>query len=299
MQCTENYTNFLSISTLKSQQHFQLHIKEKLKTALLKKSFYAIIKIKNIKEVINVSNENILIGKNAVLEALKAGRHIDSIWLSCEKQNANMKQIIEIAEKNKINIKKCTHHKLESISKNTNHQGIIAIAKAYQYTDVDTILSNANTKGEPPFIIIADGIEDTHNLGAIIRSAECAGAHGVIIPQRHSAQINQTVSKTSAGAIEHILIARVKNIAQEIKKLQKKSVWVYGLESGGKSWSTCDFTAATALVIGSEGKGISRLVTEYCDEIVSLPLLGSISSLNASVAGGIVMYEVVRQRKSK
>lgn len=246
-----------------------------------------------------MSNSNILIGKNAVLEALKAGRQIKSIWLSCEKQNTSVRQIIEIAEKTKLNIKKCDQHKLESICKSANHQGIVAIAKAYQYADVDSIISRANKKGEPPFIIIADGIEDTHNLGALIRSAECAGAHGVIIPQRHSAQINQTVSKTSAGAIEHIPIARVKNIAQEIKKLQKKDIWVYGLEAGGKSWETNDFTVATALVIGSEGKGISRLVTEYCDEIISLPLLGSITSLNASVAGGIVMYEVVRQRKFK
>lgn len=245
-----------------------------------------------------MSNKNILIGKNAVLEALKAGRQIESIWVACEKQNSSVKEIISIAEKNKLNIKKCDQHKLESISKSRNHQGIVAIAKAYQYADVDTILERAKAKDEPPFIIIADGIEDTHNLGAIIRSAECAGAHGVIIPQRHSAQVNQTVSKTSAGAIEHIPIARVKNIAQEIKKLQEKGLWVYGLEAGGKAWSTCDFTVPTALVIGSEGKGISRLVTEYCDEIVSLPLLGFITSLNASVAGGIVMYEVIRQRKS-
>lgn len=249
--------------------------------------------------MINLSNENILIGKNAILEALKADRQIEAIWVSCKKQNASVQQILTMAEKNKIHIKKCDQHKLESISGSTNHQGMVAIAKAYQYTDVDTILSLAKAKNESPFIIITDGIEDTHNLGAIIRAAECAGAHGVIIPQRHSAQINQTVSKTSAGAIEHIPIARVKNIAQEIKKLQKKGIWVYGLEAGGKPWSTCDFTAATALVIGSEGKGISRLVSEYCDEIVSLPLRGSITSLNASVAGGIVMYEVVRQRKSK
>ena len=176
------------------------------------------------------------------------------------------------------------------------HQGVAAVCAAADYAEVENILSLAQERGEPPFLVILDGIEDPHNLGAIVRSAECAGAHGVIIKKRHGAGLTFTAYKAAAGALEYIPVARVTNIADTIEDLKKKNIWVYGADMDGVDYRECDFSGAAALVIGSEGKGISRLVREKCDQIVSLPLKGKINSLNASVAAGILMYKIAEKR---
>jgi len=183
------------------------------------------------------------------------------------------------------------------MTNNANHQGIVAITSIKEYSTVDDILALALKRNESPFIVILDEIEDPHNLGAIIRTAECSGAHGVIIKKRHSAGLSYTVAKSSAGAVEYLPVARVTNISATIDELKEKGIWVYGADMNGTDYRKCDFSGGAAIVIGNEGTGISRLVREKCDTIVSLPLKGKINSLNASVSAGIVVYEAVRQRK--
>lgn len=243
-----------------------------------------------------MKKNNIIIGKNSVLEALKTKRKIEMIMVSKMKKKQGTTEILNLARSMGISIVECDTKELDKKCDNSNHQGVIAIVPAYEYASVDDILKKAKLRNEKPFIIIADKIEDPHNLGAIIRTAECAGAHGVIIPQRRAAEITYTVNKTSAGAVEHVLVAKVRNISQTVDDLKKIGIWVFGMEADGNLWTDVDFTGASAIVVGSEGNGLSRLVREKCDMIVSLPLKGKVTSLNASVAGGIMMYEVVRQR---
>ena len=195
-----------------------------------------------------------------------------------------------------ILVKEVDRTKLDYVSGNENHQGIVAFAAVREYSTVDDILAYAAEKDEPPFIVILDEIEDPHNLGAIIRTAECAGVHGVIIPKRRSVGLSYTVGKASAGAIEYMRVARVTNIAALIDDLKSKGVWVYGADMNGTDYQKCNFSGACAIVIGNEGKGISRLVREKCDVIVSLPMKGQINSLNASVAAGIIMYSAMKDR---
>lgn len=244
----------------------------------------------------NELRDELIIGRNPVMEALKAGRNIDTIYVSRGEKQGSVGKIIATARDAGILIKETDPKKLGFMCGNANHQGVIARVAAHGYATVDDIFARAEEKGENPFIIIADEISDPHNLGAIIRSAECAGAHGVIVPKRRSATLNYTVDKTAAGALEYIPVARVSNLAAVMEELKERGVWIYGTDMEGETWCQTDLKGPLALVVGSEGKGMGRLVREHCDFILSLPLSGHISSLNASVAAGIVMYEVSRQR---
>ena len=240
------------------------------------------------------SKEEIIYGKNAVTEALKAERPIDTVYLLKNAQGMN--QIVALAKKQGIVIKDVSEDKLKVLC-GDKHGGTAAVMSAVTYCTVDDILENAEKKGKPPFIIICDEIQDPHNLGAIIRTAEASGADGVIIPKRRSATVNSTVFKTSAGAAAWVNIARVSNLVDTIKTLKKHGVWVYGAEADGTPIDKADLSGAIALVIGSEGFGLGKLVRENCDVVLSLPMFGKVNSLNASVCAGILMYEAVKYRK--
>ncbi|MGN0518441.1 MAG: 23S rRNA (guanosine(2251)-2'-O)-methyltransferase RlmB [Acutalibacteraceae bacterium] len=240
--------------------------------------------------------EDIIAGRNPVNEALKSGRAIDSLYVLKGQHTGTLSAIIAKAKGMGITIKECDVKKLDYMCAGAVHQGVVAVAAVKEYSSVDDILAYADRKGESPFIIILDEIEDPHNLGAIIRTAECAGAHGIIIPKRRSAGLTFTVGKASAGAVEYLPVARVTNISVEIDKLKEKGVWIYCADMDGTTWCQTDLTGPIALVIGNEGSGVSRLVKEKCDGVLSLPLLGRVSSLNASVAAGIITYEISRQR---
>lgn len=243
-----------------------------------------------------IKNE-IVEGRNAVIEALRAGRAIDKIFIAKGDVDKTLGHIASKARDKGVVVVECDRKKLDFMSQTHAHQGVIALCAVREYCTVEDIFAVAGERGEKPFIIVCDEISDPHNLGAIIRSAECAGAHGVIIPKRRSAGLTAIVDKASAGAAEHMAIARVPNIPAAIKELKDRGLWVYGTAADGQSdlWHT-DFTGNVALVIGSEGDGMGRLVRESCDFIVSLPMKGQVSSLNASAAAAIVMYEVLRQR---
>ncbi len=243
------------------------------------------------------AGQDLIVGKNAVLEALRANRGIDTIYLAETEQTAGVAgKIRALARDAEIVVKTATRQKLDQMSGGIPHQGVVASCSCAEYSSVEDILGESVRKGTPPFLIVADEIEDPHNLGAIIRTAEACGADGLILPKRRSASLNATVYKTSAGAASVLKVARVPNLVACIKELKKQNIWVFGAEMEGASWDSLDFKIPCALVIGSEGKGISRLVKEQCDFFATLPMRGQINSLNASVAAGILMYEVVRQR---
>lgn len=244
-------------------------------------------------------NENQLEGRNAVLEVLKSGRDIEKIIVQNGNVEGTIRRIAGMARERGIVVQEAARQKLDEMSQTKNHQGVIAIVSEHEYAEVDDILRSAAEKGEKPFIIILDNITDPHNLGAVIRTAECAGAHGVIIPKRRSVGLTAVVGKTSAGALEYMPVARVTNIARTIEELKKQGVWVACADMDGEDYYDASLDGAIALVIGSEGEGVSRLVKEKCDFTVSIPMYGKISSLNASVAGALLMYEVVRQRNYK
>lgn len=243
---------------------------------------------------------DLIIGRNAVREALEAGREIDRLTVLRQKDGkkpeGSLQKILGKAKDLKIPVFYADRQKLDRMAEGRNHQGIIAAVTEYEYVSVEDLLKTAADRGEPPFLVILDGLEDPHNLGAVMRTAECAGAHGIIIPERRSVSVNATVMKTSAGAAEHIGCARVKNIARTIEDLQKEGIWIYGCDMDGGDLYGTDLRGPAAIVIGNEGKGISRLVREKCDFIISIPMKGRINSLNASNAAAIVMYEAVRQR---
>lgn len=241
--------------------------------------------------------EGFIAGKNAVLEALKSNMPLDSVFISGNQ--GILHQISELAKERNIPVKMVTDSKLSQMTDNAVHQGAVATGAYGNYVSIEKILETAKEKGEPPFIIICDEIQDPHNLGAIIRTAEASGVHGVIIPKRRSASLNLTVGKTSAGAASWVQVARVPNLVSAMKILQENGVWIYGTDASGSDYTEIDFTGATAIVIGSEGEGMRRLTAETCDVMLKLPMYGKINSLNASVAGGIFMYEVVRQRNIK
>lgn len=243
----------------------------------------------------NIKND-IIAGRNPVFEAVKSGRSIDKILIAKGAKNGAVIGILAKAKERKIPVKEVDSKKLDFLSGGAVHQGIVATASIKEYSSIEDIFALAEERNEPPFIVVLDEIEDPHNLGAIIRSAECAGAHGVIIPERRSATLNYTVGKASAGAVEYLPVARVTNIAKCIDSLKEKNVWVFGADMDGTDYRECDFSGGVALVIGNEGKGMSRLVREHCDSIVSLPVKGHIDSLNASVAAGILMYRVAESR---
>lgn len=235
-------------------------------------------------------------GRNAVLEAFRSGKPIDKVFLLDGCMDGPLKTIAREAKKHDTIINYVNKERLEQLSETGKHQGVIAMAAAYEYADVDTILKKAEEKGEPPFILLLDGIEDPHNLGAIIRTANLAGAHGVIIPKRRAVGLTATVAKTSAGAINYTPVAKVTNLTQTMKELKEKGMWFVGADMGGETMYNLDLTGPIGVVIGSEGEGISKLVKENCDFIASIPMKGDIDSLNASVAAGVLTYEIVRQR---
>lgn len=241
--------------------------------------------------------QNRIEGRNPVLEALKSGREIDKILVQSGEKNGSLKKIIAVAREKKTVVTEMERRRLDAMSVTHSHQGVIAFAAAREYSTVEDILKSAADKGEQPFIVIADDLTDPHNLGSVIRTANAAGAHGVIIPKRNSVGLSPVVEKTSAGALEFTPVARVSNLASTIEFLKKKNIWVVGADmDGSETIYTHDFSGAVAIVVGSEGKGVSRLVREKCDFIVSIPMNGQINSLNASVAAALMMYEVVRTR---
>ena len=243
------------------------------------------------------NREDLIEGRNAVIEALRAGRTIDKIYIAKGDVDQTLGHIASKARSAGVVVVEADRRKLDAMSQTHAHQGVIALCAVKEYCTVADILAIAQARGDPPFVIVCDEISDPHNLGAIIRSAECAGEHGVIIPKRRSAGLTAVVDKTSAGAVEHVAIARVPNLSAAIGELKKSGLWVYGAAAEGASpmWQT-DLTGPVCLVIGSEGDGIGRLVRENCDFLVSIPLKGQISSLNASAAAAVLMYEVLRQR---
>ena len=235
-------------------------------------------------------------GRNAVIEAYRSGKPIDKLFILDGCQDGPMMTIKREAKKHDTLVKYVTKERLDQLSETGKHQGVIAYAAAYEYAEVDDILETAKKKGEPPFIFLLDNIEDPHNLGAIIRTANLAGAHGVIIPKRHAAGLTSTVAKTSAGALNYTPVAKVSNLGQTIEELKKEGMWFVCADMGGDLMYNLNLTGPMGVVIGNEGEGVSRLVKEKCDFVAAIPMKGDIDSLNASVAAGILAYEVVRQR---
>ncbi len=246
----------------------------------------------------NEKENNLIIGRNAVSEALKSGRNIDTLLVVRGERNGSVGRIIAECKEKGVVIKEVDKKKLDFMCGQGNHQGVAAYAAVHEYSSVEDIFNLAKERGEEPFIIICDELEDPHNLGAIIRTAETAGAHGVIIPKRRNASLTWAVGKASAGAVEYVPVARVGNLASTIDELKEKGLWVYTADMNGQNWCETDFKGPVALVVGSEGNGVSRLIKEKSDFIISLPMKGKITSLNASVAAGILMYEVSRQRSN-
>ena len=237
----------------------------------------------------------LICGRNAVIELLKTDREVDTVYISSE-EGEKLSYIAAMARARKIVVKNVPASKLSKMCGKERHQGVAAWAAATEYVDIDDILDMARKKHEDPFIIVADGIEDPHNLGAIIRTAECAGAHGLIFPKRGGSSITSAVQRASAGAATRLPLARVPNIAAAVRRLKDEGVFVYCADMDGEYCADVDMTGACALVVGSEGSGVSRLVKQLCDVTISLPLRGEIQSLNASVAAGAIIYEIVRQR---
>lgn len=241
--------------------------------------------------------ENIIIGRNPVLEAIKSGRTIEKILIKKGKYEGSMVPVVKKAKEARIIIQEGDRAKLDAIAQGENHQGVIAYVSDFKYSSVNDIIEYAAQKGEAPFVVLCDKITDPHNLGAIIRTAECVGVHGVIIPKRGSVGVNATVEKTAAGATEHMKVAKVTNLAETIEDLKKQGMWFVAADMGGEEMYNIDLKGSLGIVVGSEGDGVSRLVREKCDFIATIPMYGKINSLNASVAGGILMYEALRQRK--
>lgn len=237
---------------------------------------------------------DVLAGRNAVMEALKSGRPIDSIYILKGNTQGSLGKIVAMAKDEGIPVKDATPQKMESLCSNLNHQGVAAVVACRDFSTMADIMAKAGD--EPPFVVICDNIEDPHNLGAIIRTAEAAGAHGVIIPKRRGVGLTATVAKTSAGAVEYMPVVRVANIVSCIDELKEQGFWIFCADMDGETWCQADMKGKIGLVVGSEGFGVSRLTKEHCDFVVSLPMKGHVNSLNASVAAGIIIYEAVRQR---
>ena len=240
---------------------------------------------------------NIICGRNPVLEAIRSGREIDRLFVAHGVSGGSISEIIAKCSKKGILIKEISPQKLDYYCGGANHQGVAVMFATQEYSTVEDILALAKERNEMPFIIVCDEIEDPHNLGAIIRTAEAGGVHGIIIPKRRSASLNVTVAKAACGALEYMKVARVTNIANTIDQLKQEGVWVFGADMDGTDFEKIDFNIPCAIVIGNEGKGIGMLTAKKCDGIVSLPMLGKINSLNASVAAGILIYEVVKRRR--
>lgn len=243
--------------------------------------------------------DDIICGRNSVLELLKSNKDINKIWIERGEKHGSIKEIIAKAKEARIVIVEVEKAKLDAMT-TENHQGVIASVPPFDYCEIEDILELAKSKNETPFVLLLDGIEDPHNLGAIIRTAETAGVHGIVIPKRRSASVNSTVSKVSAGATTYMKIARVNNLNETIRKLKENGLWIIGTDGAAKTqYYEQDLTGPIGIVIGSEGFGMSKLVKENVDILIKIPMKGQITSLNASVAAGIVMYEVVKQNISK
>ena len=252
---------------------------------------------KNEKQLEENEYDDIVEGRNAVLELLDSDRDINKIFVQSGERHGSINKIIAIAKENKVVVTEVEKSKLDFMSKTKNHQGVIAVVPPFNYCEVEDILEYAKSKNEDVFILILDGIEDPHNLGSIIRTAETAGVHGIIIPKRRTVTVNSTVAKVSAGAVEHMKIARVNNITDTIRKLKENGLWIIGTDGSATTlYYNQDLKGDIAIVIGSEGFGMSRLVKENTDMLVKIPMKGKFNSLNASVSAGIVMYEAVKQR---
>lgn len=244
--------------------------------------------------------DDVLVGRNAVTEALKSGRGINKLWIASGDREGSVSEIAALAKERGIVVQYVERGKIESLAGGHRHQGVLAYVAPVPYAELDDILKAAEEKGEAPFLVLLDELEDPHNLGALLRTADATGVHGILIPKRRSVSLNATVAKTSAGAVEYVPVARIGNIAQTLKKLKEKGFWVAGADMDGeKAYYEADLTGPLVLVVGSEGRGMSRLTKEACDFIVSMPMVGRINSLNASVAGSILMYESMRQRLQK
>ena len=240
----------------------------------------------------------LIYGKNPVTEAIVSGKTINKIYVS--KTNKDLYEIIKLAKSKKIVVVESDKSKLDKMVEHKNSQGIVASITDYEYFEIDDILNEANKRGEPPFVIILDKIEDPHNLGAIIRTAECLGAHGIVIQKRNACQVTDTVEKVAAGATSFVKVSRVTNITETIKYLKEKGLWIYGLDmDGAENIYDTKFEGAIGIVVGNEGSGISRLVKENCDFMIKIPMTGNINSLNASVSTAISIYEVIRQKNKK
>ncbi len=238
-------------------------------------------------------------GRNAVLEAFRSGKTIDKLFVQENSKDGPIQTILREAKKHDTIVRRVTKERLDQISETGKHQGVIAYAAAYEYAEVEDILKNAEEKGEPPFVILLDGIEDPHNLGAIIRTANLAGAHGVIILKNRAVGLTATVAKASAGALNYTPVAKVTNLVSTMESLKKRGLWFVCADMGGEEMYRLDLTGPIGLVIGSEGSGVGRLVRENCDMTAAIPMKGEIDSLNASVAAGVLAYEIVRQRLKK
>lgn len=244
--------------------------------------------------------EDVLIGRNAVIEAIRSGRGINKLLIADGDKEGSVKEVISLAKEQGIVIQFVERSKIEGIAGGLRHQGVLAYVAPVAYSDLEMILQAAETKGEAPFLLLLDELEDPHNLGALLRTADATGVHGVLIPKRRSVPLTATVAKTSAGAVEYVPVARIGNIAQTLRKLKDKGFWVAGADmDGSQNYYEADLTGPLVLVVGSEGHGMSRLTKEQCDFIVKMPMVGKINSLNASVAGSILMYESMRQRLQK
>jgi len=247
-------------------------------------------------DVVELS-EDMVAGRNAVMEALKGSRSVNKLMIANGSIEGSIKEIIAVAKEKGVNIQYWDRSKLDSIARGIRHQGVLAQVAPVQYAELEDILQVAKDRNEPPFIVLLDELEDPHNLGAILRTADAAGVHGVLIPKHRSCPLSATVAKTSAGAVEHVPVARVGNLVQTIKKLKQEGLWVAAADMDGKDYYDTDLTGPLLLIIGSEGQGVGRLVKEQCDFVVRIPMVGKINSLNASVAGSILMYEAMKQRR--
>ena len=242
------------------------------------------------------NRENRIFGRNAVRELLASGRDIDKIYVSSGEREGSILRLIGQARERRIPILECDRRKLDLLSEGGTHQGIVAVAAEQDYATVDDMLALAKSRGESPLLVLADGIEDPRNLGALLRVAECAGAHGVIVPKRRAVGLTALVAKTSAGAISHLPVARVTNLAVAIEDLKERGFWIYAADMDGKAYYDTDLSGAVALVLGSEGEGVSRLVKEKCDFVVSIPLYGRVNSMNVTSAAAVILSEAARQR---
>ena len=250
------------------------------------------------KQDLTAEADGIIEGRNAVIEALRAGETIDKIYLQKGETDKTLGHIASKARAAGVVVVEADKRKLDAMSRTHAHQGVIALAAVREYVSVESILQAAQDKGEAPLLVVCDEISDPHNLGAVIRTAECAGAHGVIIPKRRSAGLTAVVAKTSAGAVSHLPVARVANLPSLLKQLKKEGLWIFGAAADGPvSLYEADLKGPAAIVIGSEGSGMSRLVAETCDVLVRIPMKGKLNSLNASAAAAILLYEAVRQRR--